>query len=431
MGRIHNDINSISKIRFLVSLTLLTYTGGLLLAPYAQAGEPHYRVTLLGFHEGGAEEGEVIQSLLDDLEKELSVRPGAEPIGVRTSTTWINEHPDVFFESAQTLRARIDQIQEDYFQARIGQSQRAINRLLKDAQLLKVPINDFDIDAAYLLQGLILNGVGRRSEALQSFHHALRMNPDLHMTENDYSPRDIQLFEKARAQLAKQGTGTLLLKSEPKGRVFVDGVDQGKGPVALSLAAGPHFVFVKRKGYVVQKKIVTIRADERQEENFALKQKRETSQTTVLSLQEKRESAWFVQGGTVLARGVGADLAVWVTAKKENKSWKIDMHAVDAWAEEAQEPRSMYAVRLPEEGAGAADLLSSWIQESLALVKAPAGQTMWAQKQAKRPLYKKPLFWVLTGIAAAGAGAGIGFALNGSSSPDTNADLSGPLPGAP
>lgn len=89
------------------------------------------------------------------------------------------------------------------------------------------------------------NGMKARALLLE----ALRANPKLALSRDDYPPRFFALLEKAREDLHALGTGGINIDSRPRGAtVYVEGREMGKTPLVLGgdvLAKGSYRVWVE------------------------------------------------------------------------------------------------------------------------------------------------------------------------------------------
>lgn len=81
---------------------------------------------------------------------------------------------------------------------------------------------------------------------------ALRANPKMAPSRDEYPPRFHVLLDGARAELNKLGTGGLTIDSRPRGAtVFIEGRDVGRTPLALGgdvLARGSYRMWVEGSG---------------------------------------------------------------------------------------------------------------------------------------------------------------------------------------
>lgn len=91
---------------------------------------------------------------------------------------------------------------------------------------------------------------GKRARVLLA--DALRANPKLAPSRDDFPPRFHLLFDNARAEIAARGTGGLNIDSRPRGAtVLVEGRDVGKTPLTLGndmLTKGSYRVWVESGG---------------------------------------------------------------------------------------------------------------------------------------------------------------------------------------
>lgn len=92
-----------------------------------------------------------------------------------------------------------------------------------------------------IFQGIALAGLKDEPAAMRAFAAVLRVRPDYTLSRNEYAPRTIQLFERARARLAGLPRGRLAVETEPAGaRVELDGQPLGVTPFIGELPHGSY-----------------------------------------------------------------------------------------------------------------------------------------------------------------------------------------------
>ncbi len=102
---------------------------------------------------------------------------------------------------------------------------------------------------------------GREARAI--LVDALRANPALAPSPDEYPPRFLSLVAAARSDLVQRPTGLLVVDSRPQGAtVFLDGRDMGRTPLSLgkdaNVVAGSYHVWVELGGARSVPKVITI-----------------------------------------------------------------------------------------------------------------------------------------------------------------------------
>jgi hypothetical protein len=116
--------------------------------------------------------------------------------------------------------------------------------------------------SAHLERARLYAGAGEAELQQRSFDAAARLKPTLELDPRKFPPQAIEAFQRARDRVAAEAKATVELRLQPTGaRVLVDGVGAAAG--ALTLAAGPHQVWVTAPGYLPAGRTITVTAGER------------------------------------------------------------------------------------------------------------------------------------------------------------------------
>lgn len=100
-----------------------------------------------------------------------------------------------------------------------------------------------------IFSGICLAGLKDEPAALQAFATVLRTRPDLNLSRREYSPKTIQLWEKARKRLLSLPRGSLAVESDPAGaKVMLDGKEVGTTPFIGRYYHGQYHLHVIHPG---------------------------------------------------------------------------------------------------------------------------------------------------------------------------------------
>ncbi|HUT99815.1 MAG TPA: PEGA domain-containing protein [Myxococcota bacterium] len=117
--------------------------------------------------------------------------------------------------------------------------QEGIARLPVDAERWRLWIK------TKIFQGISLAGLKKEDQALQCFAVVLRTRPEMELSRQDYSPKTIRLWDKARKRLGGLPQGQLAVESDPPGaEILLDGQQIAKTPFIGSYPQGRYHLQV-------------------------------------------------------------------------------------------------------------------------------------------------------------------------------------------
>jgi hypothetical protein len=100
-----------------------------------------------------------------------------------------------------------------------------------------------------IFSGICMAGLKDEPAALQAFATVLRTRPDLKLSRREYSPKTIQLWEKAKKRLLSLPRGQLAVESDPAGaKVMLDGKEVGITPFIGRFYHGQYHLHVIHTG---------------------------------------------------------------------------------------------------------------------------------------------------------------------------------------
>lgn len=299
---------------------------------------------------------------------------------------------------------------------------------------------------AWLLLGVISNAEGQTARALAAFEEAARLSPEMALTERDYSPSAINLFNQAKQKVHRDQFAMVSVKSSPaKAKVYLNGKLKGETPLQLKgLPPGRQYLVLVREGYANLSHTVNVSPGLPASLSLELG-KEEGSETaaaglTVSSLDDSDE---ILREASLAGQWLNADRLVLVHGEEINGAGKITAAVMEMLRPDAFSQRS---VNLTDTGDHGRDLISAvgtlaaYVVEFGASGAVAEGRPMEPLRSKHhrdrettggRPLWKRPLFWIIGGLVLAGAGAGVGIAMSGGGGGGGNADVSIEIPPAP
>ena len=121
---------------------------------------------------------------------------------------------------------------------------------------------------AHILLGMILDALGKKSEAAEEFSAAALLDPKRKLPVEYYPPNIIQLFEQAKLRKL----GALMIQTSPaEAEVYLDGEIVGLSPVTLEeIPAGKRLIRIQKNDFKPREKEVEVVAAERSQIYFEL-----------------------------------------------------------------------------------------------------------------------------------------------------------------
>lgn len=128
-----------------------------------------------------------------------------------------------------------------------------------------------ELHEAMVLQGMTKLAMGGESEALTSFRRAATLGVERELDPVNYPPRVIELYNAARAEVAKKSPARVTVQTSVGATVFIDGKDLGASPTGeIALVPGEHYVLVRAAGGAARFQTITVSAGEQKLVDVAL-----------------------------------------------------------------------------------------------------------------------------------------------------------------
>ncbi|MFT3710917.1 MAG: hypothetical protein QM817_25100 [Archangium sp.] len=153
----------------------------------------------------------------------------------------LRPRPNASIEDVQRqLDGARSQFYSDQFDRTLEGVRSAIN------SLERLPPSDAVADqlqAAWVLEGLVYKSLDRKNEQLRAWRRVLRTAPQFQLDPNAYSPSVVSQFEQLRVEMARQKKVSLTVTTTPGATIFVDGVKAGLAPLkSVSFVPGTYRV---------------------------------------------------------------------------------------------------------------------------------------------------------------------------------------------
>ncbi|MBI1908575.1 MAG: PEGA domain-containing protein [Deltaproteobacteria bacterium] len=369
------------------------------------------------------------------------------------------------------LGAVYETAMQNYRRLELETAERELKRKLGESQRGESPKGGMTLEDAFhlvpatLLLGELAQAQGRQKEAVFYFREAARLSLDTPLNEKRYSPQIRKLYEREKETLLKDKQKLARVRVEspvrgkgasPKGdspKVHLNGILKGEAPLVLSgLPTGRHYVTVTAEGYRPYFSPIDLSPGVETGVTATL-EKMDTGQQeslgeapfagfSVSSLQAQEEiTGKAVSAGKLL----GVDQVILVSVTGEGGQFQATARLVDVVSRRLQPAASIGFDKTSRSREAASAKLASHLtakplaiaqREGSSVPRSPLGGSPLGGAPLKnrfvseeKPLWVKPIFWIISGVILAGAGTGIGLALSsGGGASEVPVTVSGNIP---
>lgn len=266
----------------------------------------------------------------------------------------------------------------------------------------------------YLLRAKIHRANGNQALVQKEYDKLVLLAPDLPLDASLYSNWERAAFKTALEKIAGHRTASIEVNSSPDGsEVFLNGIHQGITPMTFkNLPPGTQIVEVKTVHHDPFLKQVKLKEGEAAKVKAALVRTGVGSDRIGDTIRpslypSETEISRLI---STLGYHMGVDKVILVTDKQEGEFESVVYRLGDTRLGAVQKQHGVpISSSKPEEGVS---LLVAQVKDEVQVdvLKDPAKYTDPAvgsirlHEKRKRPLYKRPLFWVLVGVGAGGGG---------------------------
>lgn len=376
--------------------------------------DPKVRVTAFALPSPGVPEARMVE-VMRALDTGLKKNPRLEMKDLDTRLAdFAQETPSDQIEAARTMaKEGTEALAGGRVPEAVQKLQEAVDGLAKVLPYIK---KQELADAMAALAVAQYEG-GDKKSGMEQFVELVTWRPDYSYDTQKFPAKFATQFDDAQRQVERAKKLPVTINTEPQGaQAYVDGKYIGVTPCATEpLAAGRHFVTLKKEGYRKAVQPVTVQKKgetkteiplERAQKYLAVEQARSKIEPTLGADQIDADQCETLR--TVLF----IDQAVFVKVVPEG-----DKLAVDTWLYDlrTKQKLSKQHDEVPAEGAEvalapAATKLYKGVNYDGVLV---APEEKVPEREGKKPIYKTPWFWggIAAGVVLIGGGVGTWYAV--------------------
>lgn len=383
----------------------------------AGAESVKYKVAVVELYDGKVKP-EVVEKVADTVRDELTRQSGFEVLPKPATYAFFESSPNLSGASGDTLGLNryLDQAKEFYKTFNFKEGIALLESTTQGYRSAKSSLTDpFLLTDAYLMLGNIHLGNNDPKRAQEAFHEAVRLDPDREITELQYPPKTVALFQKSRAEFLKKAkSAPLEIQSSPgKAEVILNGDPKGTTPLKLERwTVGEHFVILRSPGYKPQAMKLIVKP-EGVREKISLEKISDPSVNrhglTVTSLSDVDEQ---VRLGGVVGKSLRLDKVVLVSVEEIGWNNKISARMIDIKYQASHKNKSVEVLDLPKDTRSASNVIAKDLSEAarLDLAKDPKryadSDVIVIGTKKKKSFWKSPWLWGLVGVAVAGGATG-------------------------
>ena len=315
----------------------------------------------------------------------------------------------------------LSQAKDFYFQFRYLDSWDALQKAIGIIEEIDRHVSGPFLVDAYLTRALVAKARTDKEEVRRSFRKALGINPRLLLSDQDYSPSFIVLFEEEKGLLAKRPSGSIAVTTDPAAAdVHLNGILQGQTPMELAhIPQGTYHLAIKANRYLPVERTIQVEGGRQVELKHRL---RWASKNRKKRGRGDEDAGALVREGLRIADVLKVDKVILVdvdaaddgraTARVIDRRFGVGLKPVLAQGIHKSQSRAGKLARMTR---SLAQQIGTNLENSPEKLIDPPGVGHPALLGRRRkPLHRHPVFWGAVGVVLAGAlGGGLAAALSG------------------
>jgi hypothetical protein len=377
---------------------------------------PDKKVAVFELHDGRVKQ-EVVEKVADTVRDELSRQGRFEVVSEAETESFFSSHPDILhrIDPANPLNRYLDQAKELYktfsFKDAIAVLENTISTY-RNSESVQDQI--FLLTDAYLMLGNVYLGAGNPRKAADVFQEAVRLDPERELTELEYPPKTIRLFQQSRETFLKKAKPIeLTVESSPgDAQIYVNGALKGVSPLRIQrFTEGEHFVVVQREGYRLQGGRIYLEGDSAVKKFSLEKNPEDYGVHKGLKVSSLGEIPEQVRLATSVGKLMEVDKVIFVSVEEIGWNYKITARMIDLTYGASHKHKSVEVLDLPKDTRPAAQVLVQDLNEKahVDLAENPKkyadSEVIVIGKKKRKSFLKSPILWSLLGVVVAGGAA--------------------------
>ncbi|MCE9625042.1 MAG: PEGA domain-containing protein, partial [Deltaproteobacteria bacterium] len=356
---------------------------------------------------------EAVEKVADTLRDEMAHQPGFSVQSKEMTYHFFETSPNLLGAGAETsLNRYLDQAKEFYKTFNFKEAIALLEGTIEGYRGARSALTDpFLLTDAYLMLGNIHLGNNDPRRAQEAFQEAVRLDPERHVTERQYPPKTVSLFEKSREDYLKRAkSSSLEVQTSPsKADVYLNGSLKGQTPLKIERwSTGEHFLIVKAPGYRVHAQKLNLKSDSVEPKIVLEKISDPTVNRHGLTVTNLSDIDEQVRLGGAMGKTLGLDKVVLVSVEEIGWNNKISARMIDIRYQASHKNKSVEVLDLPKDTRSATNVIAKDLGEAarLDLAKDPKryadSDVIVIGTKKKKSVWKSPWLWGLLGVAVAG-----------------------------
>ena len=318
------------------------------------------------------------------------------------------------FQFLADMESSLADAKKDFFEFKYAASTSKLKAIIKS---IKSRSNDIVatghvLQDAYVSLAAVMLSMHKRQRCAVAFDDALKNNPSLRLSESDFSPSLLRIFERERTKILALASASIRVDSKPKAaQVLLNGIPQGVTPIKISkVPSGVYKISIVADKYVPFEQDINVQAsDERLVDTKLIWAGKSGSSRSIEIGDAMSELALGLRAADVIK--VDKVILIDVDTDKKNKV-SIRAHMVDRKYRAGYRPvvsksSSDIDLDIPIFGQAMTKQMNIDLGRISADQLYPAGiiKPIFL-KRRKKSLTKNPIFWCSVGAVVLGALAG-------------------------
>ncbi len=358
----------------------------------------------------------------DRLREEFRRRYGSAVLSTDETQNLVSYYKEGVLKDGKEVSSELlEEGKKAYFQLQLSDAEENLSKLVKqESEMTQVE--------GYVVLGLTHFAQNKQKIAEEDFREALRLDPARTLDPRFFPPKVVKFFHQVQERQKKSGS-TIRVEADPQGsEVWVNGVFKGLAPLVVSnFPTGRHSVRIRANHYYDFFKKINLSEEQaekgdvilRAKLSWNLKNPQKKENVIGFSSDEVGEDG-IVSFSSTLGRDLGASKVLLVSVESEQGKQVIHTQLVDVKLKTSYKPDSFGAENIEERSAELASQVMEKMSPKLDTALEENPEKYVANRYQgdivlighhRKPLYKRPFFWVL--LAAAAAGGGVAAALAG------------------